>query len=132
MSEEKDGTQYSGVEPILKALNWMARSDVRVVNISLAGPYNRTLDRGIQRAVDKGMIIVAAVGNDGAQALPLYPAALKDVIAATAVDSDAHIYNLAVQGRHVDIAAPGVEVFVGDEKTGRYVSGTSIAAPFVP
>jgi len=63
--------------------------------------------------------------------LPLYPAALKDVIAATAVDSDAHIYNLAVQGRHVDIAAPGVEVFVGDEKTGRYVSGTSIAAPFV-
>jgi len=59
----------------------MARSDVRVVNISLAGPYNRTLDRGIQRAVDKGMIIVAAVGNDGAQALPLYPAALKDVIA---------------------------------------------------
>ena len=131
VSEDKDGTQYSGVEPILKALDWMARSDVRVVNISLAGPYNRTLDRGIQRAVDKGMIIVAAVGNDGAQALPLYPAALKDVIAATAVDSDAHIYNLAVQGRHVDIAAPGVEVFVGDEKTGRYVSGTSIAAPFV-
>ena len=131
ISEDKNGTQYSGVEPILKALNWMATADVRVVNISLAGPYNRTLDRAIQRAVDKGMIIVAAVGNDGAHSSPLYPAALKNVIAATAVDSDTHIYNRAVQGGHVDIAAPGVEVFVGSEETGRYVSGTSIAAPFV-
>jgi len=131
ISEDKDGILYSGVEPILKALDWMARSDVRVVNISLAGPYNRTLDRGIQRAADKGLIIVAAVGNDGAQSSPLYPAALKDVIAATAVDSDTHIYDKAVQGRHVDVAAPGVEVFVGDTKTGRYVSGTSIASPFV-
>jgi len=131
ISEDKNGSQYSGVEPMLRALDWMVRSDVRVVNISLAGPYNRTLDRGIQRAVDKGMIIVAAVGNEGAQSSPLYPAALEDVIAATAVDSDAHIYNKAVQGQHVDVAAPGVEVFVGDAETGRYVSGTSIAAPFV-
>jgi len=131
ISEDKNGIQYSGVEPILKALDWMVRSDVRVVNISLAGPYNRTLDRGIQRASDKGVIIVAAVGNDGAEASPRYPAALQDVIAATAVDSEGHIYSKAVQGRHVDVAAPGVEVFVGDAKTGRYVSGTSIAAPFV-
>ena len=123
--------QFSGVEPMLKALDWMVSSDVRVVNISLAGPYNRTLDRGIQRAADKGIIIVAAVGNDGAQSSPLYPAALKDVIAATAVDSNADIYNKAVHGRHVDVSAPGVEVFVGDPNTGRYVSGTSIAAPFV-
>jgi len=126
-----DGIQYAGVEPILKALDWMVQSDVRIVNISLAGPYNRTLDRGIQKASDKGVIIVAAVGNDGVKSSPRYPAALKGVIAATAVDSDANIYNKAVQGQHVDVAAPGVEVFVGGEKTGRYVSGTSIATPFV-
>jgi len=131
VSEDNKGQQYSGVEPMLKALDWMVQSDVRVVNISLAGPYNRTLDRGIQRAADKGVIIVAAVGNGGAESSPLYPAALKDVIAATAVDSNANIYSKAVQGKHVDVAAPGVEVFVGDENTGRYVSGTSIAAPFV-
>jgi len=131
VSEDKNGVQYSGVEPMLKALDWMVRSNVRVVNISLAGPYNRTLDRGIQRAADKGVIIVAAVGNSGAHSSPLYPAALEDVIAATAVDSDGNIYNKAVQGPHVDVSAPGVEVFVGDAKTGRYVSGTSIAAPFI-
>ena len=116
---------------MLKALDWMVRSDVRVVNISLAGPYNRNLDRGIQRAVNKGLIIVAAVGNNGADSAPLYPAALNQVIAATAVDSDGNIYKKAVQGQHVDVSAPGVEVFVGDVETGRYVSGTSIAAPFV-
>lgn len=131
VSEDKDGVQYSGVEPILKALDWMVRSDVRVVNMSLAGPYNRTLDRGIQRAANKGVIIVAAVGNSGAHSSPLYPAALEEVIAATAVDSNGNIYDKAVQGPHVDVSAPGVEVFVGDTKTGRYVSGTSIAAPFI-
>jgi hypothetical protein len=131
VSEDENGSQYSGVEPILKALDWMVRSDVRVVNISLAGPYNRTLDRGIQRAADKGTIIVAAVGNNGADSSPLYPAALKDVIAATAVDSETQIYEKAVRGQHVDVAAPGVDVFVGDPTTGRYVSGTSIAAPFI-
>ena len=131
VSEDQSGVQYSGVEPMLEALDWMVKSDVRVVNISLAGPYNRTLDRGIQRALDKGVIIVAAVGNEGATSSPLYPAAFEGVIAATAVDSDAKIYSKAVQGRHVDVAAPGVEVFVGDSTSGRYVSGTSIAAPFV-
>ena len=131
VSEDEAGVQYSGVEPILKALDWMVRSDVRVVNISLSGPYNRTLDRGIQRASEKGTIIVAAVGNNGAESPPLYPAALKDVIAATAIDSDKNIYNRAVQGRHVDVAAPGVDIFIGNESTGRYVSGTSIATPFV-
>ena len=131
VSEDEAGIQYSGVEPMLKALDWMVRSDVRVVNISLSGPYNRTLDRGIQSASDKGVIIVAAVGNNGAESPPLYPAALKDVIAATAVDSDKNIYDKAVRGRHVDVAAPGVDIFVGDESTGRYVSGTSMATPFV-
>lgn len=131
ISEDSAGVQYSGVEPMLKALNWMVQSNVRIVNISLAGPYNRTLDRGIQRAIGKGVIIVAAVGNQGAQSEPLYPAAYEGVIAATAVDSDAQIYSKAVQGKHVDVSAPGVEVFIGDDASGRYVSGTSIAAPFV-
>jgi len=128
---DADGSSYSGVEPMLKALDWMIRSNVNVVNISLAGPYNRTLDRGISQARGKGVIIVAAVGNDGETSAPKFPAALDSVIAATAVDSQKNIYKKAVRGDHVDISAPGVEVFVGDDSHGRYVSGTSIAAPFV-
>jgi len=131
ISEDESGEAYTGVESMLKAIDWMIQSDVGVINISLAGPYNRTLDRGIQRATDKGVIIVAAVGNAGPKASPQYPAGLSSVIAATAVDSQTQIYSKAVRGRHVDVAAPGVEVFVGNDSSGRYVSGTSIATPFV-
>jgi len=112
VGEDEQGIQYSGVEPMLKALNWMVSQDVKVVNISLAGPYNRTLERGIKSAVDKGLIIVAAVGNDGANASPRYPAAFENVIATTAVDSNMQVYENAIQGKHVDVSAPGVEIFV--------------------
>ncbi|QEW20796.1 Subtilisin DY [Marinibacterium anthonyi] len=121
------GREEAGVDSILKALDWMAEEGVRVVNVSLAGPYNKLLDRGVDRAVAKGMTIVAAVGNDGADGAPRYPAALGNVIAVTAVDADGQIYRKAVRGPYVDVAAPGVDIYAA----GRFVSGTSMAVPFV-
>jgi len=129
ISDEDTSQPSSGVGEILRALDWMQTSGVKLVNISLAGPYNRTLDRAVQRAANRGMILVAAVGNDGANATPRYPAAFKNVIAATAVDSGSEIYDGAVRGSHVDFAAPGVEVFI--KAQGRYISGTSVATPFI-
>jgi len=131
VSEDDKGQQFSGLFPMLKALDWMVQNDVKVVNVSLAGPKNRTLEKAIRRASDKGMIIVAAVGNDGKNASPRYPAAFDTVIAATAVNKDSEIYAEAVRGSHVDFAAPGVRIFVPDVGEGQFVSGTSIAAPFV-
>ena len=128
---DEEGEPFSGVSSMLKALDWMVESDVDVINISLAGPYNRALDRGIQQAIDKQIVIVAAVGNDGEGSVPQFPAALDGVIGATAVDANQIIYEKAVRGSHVDVAAPGVDVWVGDAQSGRYVTGTSIAAPFV-
>lgn len=131
VSQDDKGQSFSGVFPMLKALDWMIKNDVKVVNISLAGPNNPTLEKAIKRASDKGMIIVAAVGNDGKYASPRYPAAFETVIAATAVNKDGQIYKDAVQGSHVDFAAPGVRVYVPDVGQGQFVSGTSIAAPFI-
>lgn len=131
VAEDADGVTYSGVEPMLKALDWLVTQDVRLINVSLAGPYNETLAQGFDRASDQGVIIVAAVGNEGPTSKPRYPAALPSVIAATAVDSERNVYSQAVQGRHVDVAAPGVDVYIPGEDGGRYISGTSIAAPFV-
>ncbi|MEM8728929.1 MAG: S8 family serine peptidase [Pseudomonadota bacterium] len=125
------GQQEAGVDDLLKALDWLATQNVRLVNVSLAGPYNKLLDRGVDRAVSGGMTIVAAVGNDGAGAAPRYPAALSNVIAVTAVDADREIYSRAVRGPHVDAAAPGVDIFVSASGTSRFVSGTSMAVPFV-
>lgn len=131
VAEDTDGRTYSGVKPMLRALDWLVQEDVSLINVSLAGPYNETLARGFDRASEKGVVIVAAVGNDGPDAEPRYPAALKSVFAATAVDSARQVYPKAVRGQHVDFAAPGVDVYVPTKTGGRYISGTSIAAPFV-
>ena len=130
VAQDENGATYSGVEPMLRALDWLVREDVSLINVSLAGPYNGTLAKGFDLAVDKGVMIVAAVGNDGPDARPRYPAALKSVFAATAVDSAKEVYEKAVRGQHVDFAAPGVDVFVPTKGGGRYISGTSVAAPF--
>ena len=130
VAQDASGMTYSGVEPMLRALDWLVREDVSLINVSLAGPYNGTLEKGFDLAADKGVMIVAAVGNDGPDARPRYPAALKSVFAATAVDSAKEVYAKAVRGQHVDFAAPGVDVFVPTKAGGRYISGTSVAAPF--
>lgn len=54
---------------IAKAMGWMLGQGVPVVSISLVGPSNPLLARAIAAARAKGMIIVAAVGNDGAARL---------------------------------------------------------------
>jgi len=121
----------AGVTEMILAINWLLANDVDLVNISLAGPYNAILDRVFQKASAAGMNFIAAVGNDGPNAKPRYPAAYDEVIAVTAIDSARVIYDRAVRGKHVDVAAPGVDVFVNVGELGRYLSGTSVAAPFV-
>ena len=132
IGKTKSGYQASGAREILLALDWMRRSDVQLVNISLAGPHNPLLERVFSLADESGMVIVAAVGNEGPDAPPQFPAAYEPVIAVTAVDADQKIFQNAVRGTHVEYAAPGVDIFVGSEtRSGRFVTGTSFAAPFV-
>ena len=122
--------EEAGVDRILEALDWLAANDVTLVNVSLSGPYNKLLDRGMGRAETLGMRIVAAAGNEGASAGARFPAALPAVIAVTAVDAERALYDRAVTGSHIDVAAPGVDVAVHMGGRMHFVTGTSIAAPF--
>lgn len=121
----------AGVDDLLRAFDWLVSEDVRLVNVSLAGPYNKILDRGLAAAAERGMVIVAAAGNDGRDAPPRWPAASPAAIAVTAVDADLAPYRHAPRGAWLDFAAPGVDVYVPFPGGGRYLSGTSIATPFV-
>jgi hypothetical protein len=118
----------AGVDDLVRAVDWLAGEGVRLVNVSLAGPYNKILDRGMAAAAGRGMVVVAAAGNDGEAAPPRYPAAFDFAIAVTAVDAALEPYARAARGGHIDVAAPGVDVFVPGAG---YLTGTSIAAPFV-
>lgn len=121
----------AAVDAIVRGVDWMAREDVKVVNISLAGPYNKILDRGLRRAATHGMVIVGAAGNLGPTAPPQYPAALPFVLAVTAVDRNSEVYRRAIRGPHIDISAPGVDIMIRVDGKLRIFSGTSAAAPYV-
>jgi hypothetical protein len=117
---------------LVRALEALAERDVRVVNMSLSGSPNEVLKRAIASAQAKGMIIVAAAGNNGAGAEPSYPAAYPGVIAVTAVDKKLAVYSRATQGEYIDLAAPGVDLWVASAGGGGSVkSGTSYAVPFI-
>lgn len=132
VGQSDNGQSGSGTKELLLAFDWLRKQNVRVVNVSLAGPYNPLLESVVDLLVADGMVIVAAVGNEGPEAPPRYPAAFDGVIAVTAIDADQRVFGGAVQGNHVEYAAPGVDVLIQTgQESGRYVSGTSFAAPFV-
>lgn len=125
------GDPVAGADALVRALDWLSGEEVRLVNLALAGPYNKLLNLAVDRAAARGLILVAAVGNDGPTVDPLYPAGFEEVIAVTAVDVEGRIYRNAVRGPHVDVAAPGVDVMLPTPGRLRFVTGTSIATPFV-
>ncbi len=111
----------------------MLENNVKVVNMSLSGPQNDLIGDAIASAATKGVIIVAAAGNGGPNGGPRYPAAYEGVVATAAVDARLRPYRLNSTGDYIDIAAPGVNVWGADVRTGGGAlwSGTSFAAPYV-
>jgi len=117
---------------LARALGWMAQSGVAVVNISLTGPDNPLLARAISAASRQGLLLVAAVGNDGAAAPPAFPASYPQVIAVTGVDARRRPLIEAGKARHLDFAAPGADLVGATAHGGTArLRGTSYAAPFV-
>ncbi|WP_159982334.1 MULTISPECIES: S8 family serine peptidase [unclassified Novosphingobium] len=115
---------------IAKALGWMQGQGVPVVSISLVGPSNPLLARAVAAALGKGMVIVAAVGNDGAAAPPAYPASYPGVVAVTGVDGAGRVLIEAGRAAHLDYAAPGADMSALVPGRGRVsLRGTSYAAP---
>lgn len=117
---------------LAQALAWMAGNDVPVVNVSLVGPRNAVVEAAVRRASGRGILIVAAVGNDGPSAPPLYPAAYADVVGVTAVDRRGRVLPEAGRGPQVDFAAPGADMAAAGLGQGYvHVRGSSFAAPLV-
>jgi subtilisin family serine protease len=128
------GTAKAGgnATAIARALGWLTSRGTSVVTISLVGPHNALLKSAVAAAQRKGVIIVAAVGNDGPAAPPAFPASYLGVIAVTGVDRNNRALPEAGRASHTDFAAPGADIVsaTGPKKKAR-VRGTSFAAPLV-
>ena len=119
-------------DALVAAFGWLVQEKVPVINVSLIGPKNLMLERVIGSLVAGGYIIVAAVGNDGPAAPPLYPASYPNVVGVTAVDAHRHVLIEAARGPQVMFAAPGADLAAAGSDHGyAAVRGTSFAAPFV-
>ncbi|RMG28738.1 MAG: hypothetical protein D6732_18295 [Methanobacteriota archaeon] len=104
--------------------------DADVISMSLGGPSGTTeLENAVNYALNNGVVVVAATGNDGASS-PSYPAAYPGVLKVGAIDSSNTIAYFSNRGE--DVFAPGVDV-LSTTPGNNYESwsGTSMATPHV-
>ncbi len=115
-------------ETLARALDVALQRSVRVIHMSLGGPQDAILKQMIDRAIARGIPIVAAAGPGNR---PTYPAAWPNVMAITAVDRRNRPMHPTPRGEYIDFAAPGVDIVSTIPGGGyRFVSGTSFAAAY--
>jgi subtilisin family serine protease len=120
------------VDAVADALAWLVRERVPVINVSLVGPPNIMLENVVRMVIAHGHVIVAAVGNDGPAAPPLYPASYPDVVGVTAVDAHQRALLEACRGKQVKFSAPGADMSAANPaQSYAVVRGTSFASPIV-
>jgi hypothetical protein len=127
-----DASTGGAVDALAAAFGWLAQQRVAVINVSLVGPDNAALAQIVRTLTSRGYLLVAAVGNDGPAAAPLYPASYPHVVGVTAVDSHRRVLIEAARGNQVMFAARGADMSAAD-MGGKYsaMRGTSFAAPIV-
>lgn len=104
----------------------------KVINLSLTGSASQSLKDAVDHAVNSGVVVVAAAGNQGVST-PSYPAAYPNVLSVGAVGADGRKASFSNYGNWVDLYAPGVNLYTTSIGTSPYAhfTGTSAAAPVV-
>jgi len=103
---------------IIEALDDALSRDIPLINMSLGGPPSPLLQRMLEVAAQRGQLVLAAAGNGGPNARPVYPAALPESLAVTAVGTDRRLYRQANRGDYIDVAAPGVDIITAGPRQG--------------
>jgi subtilisin family serine protease len=127
-----NGTAETNSYVLLRAIEWSLINGAKVLNLSFAGPADLAVHRILQAAHQRKVIAVAAAGNGGPSAAPVYPGAYREVIAVTAHDEADRLYAHANRGTYVALAAPGVDILAPSQRgSHEFLSGTSFAAAHV-
>jgi subtilisin family serine protease len=117
---------------LLRAIDWAVAHGAQVINMSFAGPTDPEIADALAAARKKGVVLIAAAGNAGPKAPPLFPASDANVIAVTATDIDDKPLDVAGRGKHIAIAAPGVAILVAAPNDAyQTITGTSVAAAHI-
>lgn len=118
---------------VAEGIRWAVAHGADVINMSLHTPTDtRVLREAVAHAIEKGVVVVAAYGNEGKNMPSAYPADYPGVVSVMATDQNDRRASFSNYGRPGLVAAPGVNV-ISAYPTARFGigSGTSYAAPWV-
>ena len=129
---QQGGGRVVGADALAAAIVYGADYGAEIINLSLGWPDEEPLVviDAITYAVEKGVLLVAAAGNNPGPAL--FPANQEEVMAVSATNRDNEKISSYASGPEIELVAPGVEMRT-TRINGSYTtsSGTSFAAPLV-
>lgn len=131
-----NGSKYASSLAIGLALEMAIAIDVDVINMSLGGPCNGYEDSIIKEAIDAGITIVAAAGNETIDSTKnsCCPAHIEEIITVGAYDINHNIAYFSNYGDCLDVCAPGVEIWSLSHIQDNMIhplQGTSMASPHI-
>jgi serine protease len=119
---------------IAQAIMDSADQGAKVISMSIGGPAAAAEENAINYAFARGVLLVAAAGNDGSANNVDYPAAYPNVIAVAALTSSKARASYSDAGPQVDVAAPGSAVlstYSTNDTSYSSLDGTSMSTPHV-
>ena len=123
-------------DDIANAIRYAADSGAQTISMSFGGPIPALIVRdAIDYAYSKGVVLIAAAGNDNTDELS-YPAAHNKVIAVSATDKNDQKASFSNYGDWIDVSAPGSYILSTIPETDdgykyAFMWGTSMACPYV-
>jgi subtilisin family serine protease len=127
---KKNPSQLEGSSSdVAKAIDSCIQHNVDVINLSFTGGRDSLVEKLVNKAIKKGIVVIAASGNGGHRGSTIYPAQISGVLATTAVDANNQLFKSADKGTFIDYAAPGVNILtIAPEGKYKIVTGTSFSA----
>lgn len=104
-----------------------------VVNLSLGSTFDsRTVSDAVAAATTRGVPVIAAIGNQGVEQPPEYPASEAAAVGVAATDEDGNKADFSIFNAEVDLSAPGVDI-ASASPGNQYVAatGTSMSTAIV-
>jgi subtilisin family serine protease len=140
--EQVDGEYYVDADVFADALRAGAESGLSALNMSIGGTRSSSIEQVlIRRLIARGVVVVAAMGNEFQDGNPIeYPAAYDGVLAVGALAENRERSDFSNTGRHIGICAPGSNILstlprrrssFRSERLYASWSGTSMATPHV-
>lgn len=123
---------------LINGLTWVVNhhqpGQPAVLNMSITGPLNFTLESYVTDVIEDGVTVVVAAGNQGMDACAYSPAGAPDVVSVGSSDWLDIVSGFSNQGGCVDVFAPGEDVistYNTSTAATAVLDGTSMASPHV-